>query len=110
MANYVRQLCPQLGTVAAPLSELQDATKHWKYTYLHNISLKEVKNLIMTNMVLKPMNPDRSQKIHLVCDLSDTGIAGWIGQKQEDGQIRPARLYSRKFRDIQKNYGVSNKE
>ena len=28
MANYLRQLCPQLGSVATPLTELQGATKH----------------------------------------------------------------------------------
>ena len=64
----------------------------------------------MYNKVLKPINPDPSQRIYLVCDLLDTGIAEWIVQKQDDGLIRPARFYSRKFRDLQMNYGVIKKE
>ena len=110
MANYLRQFCQQLGSVAAPLSELQGATKHWKWTHLHDVSFEGVKTLIMTNKVLKPINPDPSQRIYLVCNLSDTGIAGWIGQQQEDGLIRPARFNSRKFIHLQMNYGVTKKE
>ena len=75
MANYLRQICPQLGSVAAPLSELQGATKHWKCTRMHDVSFEDVKALIMSNKVLKPIYPDLSQRIYLVCALSDTGIA-----------------------------------
>ena len=75
IANYLRQFCPQLGSVAAPLTELQGATKHSKWTHLHDVSFEEVKALIMSNKVLKPINPDPSQRIYLVCDSSDTGIA-----------------------------------
>ena len=31
MANYLRQFCPQLGSVAAPLTELQAAMEHWRW-------------------------------------------------------------------------------
>ena len=96
--------------MAATLTELQGATKHWKWTHLHDVSFEDAKALIMSNKVLKPINPDPSQSIYLLCDLSDTGIAGWIGQKQEGGLIRPARFHSRKFNDSQMNYGVSKKE
>ena len=75
MANYLEQYWPQLGSVAAPLSELQGATKHWTWTHLHDVSFKEVKTVIMYNKVRKPINPDPSPRIYLVCDSSDTGIA-----------------------------------
>ena len=64
----------------------------------------------MSNTVLKPINQDPCQRIYLVCESSDTGIAACIAQKQEDGQIRPARFYSRKFSHLQMNYGVTKKE
>ena len=48
--------------------------------------------------------------MYLVCNSSDTGIAGWIRQKQGDGLIRPARFNSRKFSHLQMNYGVTKKE
>ena len=72
MGNYLRQFCQQLGSVAAPRSERQGVTKHWKWTDLHNILVDEVKALMMSNKVLKPMNPDPCQRMYLVCDLSDT--------------------------------------
>ena len=49
MANYLRQFCPPLGSVAAPLTELQGATKYWKWTHLHDVSYEEVKALIISN-------------------------------------------------------------
>ena len=52
MVNYVRQFCPQLGTVAAPLSELRVATTHWKWTDMHDVLFEEVPALIMCNKVL----------------------------------------------------------
>ena len=110
MANYVRQFCPQLGGVAAPLSELQGATKNWKWIHLHDVSFEEVKTLIKSFKVLEPSNPEPSPRIYLVCHSSDTGIAGYIGQKQDDGLISPARFHSRKFSNLQMNYGVTKQE
>ena len=109
MANYLIQFCLQLGTMAASSSQLPGATKDWKWTSLHNVSLEEVTALIMSDLVLKPFTPDTSQRICLVCDSSDIGIAGWITQKQEDGLIRPARFHSRKFSYFQINYVVFKK-
>ena len=76
MVNYLWQVCPQLGAVAAPLSQLQGATKHWKWKHLHDVSFDEVKALIISNKVRKPINTDPSTRIYLVCNPSDTGIAG----------------------------------
>ena len=76
MVNYLRQFCQQLRSVAAPSSELQGATKEWKWTHLHDVSFEEVKALIMYNKVLKPINTDPSLRTYLVCNSSDTGIAG----------------------------------
>ena len=110
MAHYLRQFCPQLGSAAALLTELPEATKHWKWTHLHDVSFAEVKALIMYKKLLKPINPDPSQRIYCICNSSDTGIVGWIGQKQGAGLIRPARFYGRKFNDSEMNYRVNKKE
>ena len=58
MVNYLRQFCPELAAAAALLSELQGSTKQWKWTDLHSHSFHACKNLIMSNKVLKPINPD----------------------------------------------------
>ena len=102
-SNYFRQFCPQLRSVAGPLSELQEATKYCKWTHLHDVSLQNVKALIMSKEGLEPINPDPSQRIYLVSDSSHTGLAGSIGQKQDNGLVRPARFHRRKFSNLPMN-------
>ena len=81
MGNYLMQFCPQLGSVAAPLSELQGVTRHRKWTQMYDVALEDVKGLIISNEVRKPLNPDPSHRIYLVRDLSDTEIIALIAQK-----------------------------
>ena len=64
----------------------------------------------MYNKVLQPSNLAPDQIIYLVCDSSNMGLSGWIGQMQHDGMIRPARFHSKKFYNAQKNYGITKKE
>ena len=109
MANYVRQIYSQLGSVVAPLSELQGATKDWQWTHLHDICFEKVRTLSMSDKVLNPINSDPSPRIYVICDSADTRIAGWMAQKDDDGLIRPARFPSSKNRDSQMNYKVSRK-
>ena len=76
MVNYLRQFCPELAAAAAPLSELQGSTKQWKWTDLYSHSFQTCKDLIMSNKVLKPINPDPEQRIYLICDSSNIGLSG----------------------------------
>ena len=64
----------------------------------------------MSNKVLKPRDLNTDQRICLICDLSNIGLSGWIGQMQDDGMIRPARFHSKKFNNAQMNYGITKKE
>ena len=64
----------------------------------------------MSNKILKPINPDPDQSIYLVCDSSNIGLSGGIGQMQDDGMIRPARFHSKKFNNSQMHYGITKKE
>ena len=64
----------------------------------------------MSNKVLKPIDPNPDQRIYLTCDSSNIGLSGLIGQMQDDGMIRPARFHSKKFNNVQMNYGITKKE
>ena len=64
----------------------------------------------MSNKVHKPINPDPDQRIYLICDSSNIGLSGCIGQMQDDGIIRPARFHSKKFNNAQMNCGITTKE
>jgi len=58
---------------------------------------------------LKPINPRSTEPIYLITDTSNTGISGWIGQKDK-GLIRPAAFHSRKLNNSQVNYTTTKKE
>ena len=64
----------------------------------------------MSNKVHKPINPDPDQRIYLICDSSNIGLSGWIGEMQDNGIVRPARFHSKKFKNAQMNYGITKKE
>ena len=109
MVNYLRQFCTELAAAAAPLSELQGSTKQWKYTDLHSDSFQSCTYRIVSHKILEPMNVDPDQRIYLMCNSSNIGLSGWIGQIQDDGMIRPARFHSKKFNHAQINDGITKK-
>ena len=108
--NYLRQSCTELAAAAARLSQLHVSTKQWKWTDLHSYSFHICKDLIMSNKVLKPINPNPNQRIYLICNSSNRGLSGWIDQMQDNGIITPARFHSKKFHNAQMNYGIIKKE
>ena len=110
MVNYLRQFRPELAAAAAPLSELQGSTKQWKRTDLHSDSVHTYKDLIMSNKVLKPIDPNPDQRMYFICDSSNIGPSGRIGQMQDNGMIRPARFHCKKFNNVQMNYRITKEE
>ena len=97
MVNYLRIICPNQAVIAGPLSELQGQTKRFKWTELHQESFNQCKEIIQSNRVLKPINHESGEPIYLITDVSQPGIAGWIGQYDSTGKMRPAEFHSRKF-------------
>jgi len=110
MVNYLRIFCPNLAIKAEPLSELQGETKRFKWTELHKESFKQCKEIIQSNRVLKPINHESGELIYLITDASNSGIAGWIGQYDSTGKIRPAEFHSRKFNPTQFHWPTIQKE
>jgi len=109
VVNYLARFCKDLATKGRYLCELQGSTKQYKWTHLHDEAFKQVKELIMSNAVLIPINDDSYEQIYLITDASNVGISGWIGQK-EDGVIRPAAFHSRCLNKDQTNYITTDKE
>jgi len=60
----------------------------------------------MSNQILQPINHESRRPIYLITDASQTGIAGWIGQEDNNGKIRLAEFHSRKLKNSQMNYGT----
>jgi len=110
MVNYLRDFCPKLAIISGPLSDLQGETKRFKWTQLHKESFNQCKEIIQSNKVLKPINHESGEPIDLVIDASNSAIAGWIGQYDSTGKIRPAEFHSRKLNPTQFHYPTIQKE
>jgi hypothetical protein len=54
--------------------------------------------------MLKPIDPDSSEPIWVICDASVFGIGAMYGQGPEWQTCRPAGFLSKKFSDAQRNY------
>jgi len=109
VVNYLARFCKDLATKGRCLYELQEVTKQFKWTHLHDEAFKQVKELIISNAVLKPINHNSNEQIYLITDASNVGLSGWIGQKL-DGMIRLAAFYSRCLNKGRTNYTTTDKE
>jgi len=76
VVNYLARFCKDLATKGRCLYELQGSTKQFKWTHLHDEAFKQVKELIMSNAVLKPINYDSNEQIYLITDASNVGVSG----------------------------------
>jgi len=76
VVNYLARFCKDLATKGRYLYELQGSTKQFKWTHLHNEAFKQVKELIMSNAMLKPINHDSNEQIYLITVASNVGISG----------------------------------
>ena len=110
MVNYLSAYVPHLATVAALLTRLCGSTVPWKWTNMHDVSFKTVKDIISAKGILQPINYDAPDPIFLITDASATGIRAWIGQGPSMHDIRPAVFYSRKFKNAENWYSVTDKE
>jgi len=110
IVNYLRGYCLQLASKSTGLAELQEATKQFKWTHMHQEVFEQCKKLIMSNKILQSINHELGKPIYLITDASQTGIAGWLGQEDKDKKIRPTEFHSRKLKNSQIHYRTYQKE
>ena len=72
--------------------------------------MEQVKKLISAEAILKSLNYDSPEPFYLITDASLNGLGGWIGQGPSIQDIRPAAFSSRKFKQPEMNYTVTEKE
>ena len=73
-------------------------------------SLQQVKDIISTEAILKPINYESTDPIFLITDASVKRIGAWIGQGPSIQDIQPTAFYSRKFKPAELNSSLTEKE
>ena len=77
---------------------------------VHEESFQQVKKLVETTPVLRPLDYDSKDPIYLFTDASQVGAGAWVGQGPTPETAQPAAFHSRKFATSQLHYPVHELE
>jgi len=109
VAIFLSKFCPELASWSSTLSELQGENVPWRWTNTPTRELKKIKELVNSPQILKPWDHFSEVPKYLLYDVSDIGLASWIGQG-ELGSIRPCHFHSRKLSHAQLKYPTYQKK
>ncbi|CAC5401677.1 unnamed protein product [Mytilus coruscus] len=92
----------------APLHELLQKQKEWKWDKPQQEAFELTKTLLKSSKVLVHYDPNK--EIILSCDASPYGIGAVLSHRMEDGCDRPVGYISRTLTPAERNYSVLEKE
>jgi len=105
-ANFYRRFIHNFSHMARLLNELK-GKKEWKWEEEHQKAFKELKEKIMSQLVLSL--PRREGKFRVETDTSGHAIGGVLSQEQ-DGKWKPIAFLSRTMQPAERNYEIYDKE
>ena len=80
MVIYLSQFLPKLTDIIALLTKLAGAIKDLLWIPLHTESFNQIKKLLDLPAILKLLDYESTDPLFLICDVSQVGVEGWIGQ------------------------------
>jgi hypothetical protein len=107
-ANYYRRFIPKFGGIGGPLTALTRKDVTFEWTPECQVAFDTLKAKITSEPVLYTFDPER--QVELETDASDFAIAAQIGQKDDNGKVRPVAYFSRKLTKTEMNYPIYDKE
>ncbi|XP_054259844.1 uncharacterized protein K02A2.6-like [Macrosteles quadrilineatus] len=108
LINYYGRFLPNLSTLLHPLYNLLNKDVKWDWTNLCENSFVQSKEMLLTNRVLMPFNPDL--EIIVTADASPYGIGGLLSHRLADGSERPVAFTSRTLTVHEVKYSQIEKE
>jgi len=108
LANYYRRFVRDFGKIAAPLTNLTKGTTKFEWTEECQQAFDKIKDTITSDVVLTTFDPER--QMELETDASDFAIGAQIGQRDDEGRLRPIAFYSKKLHGAELNYPIYDKE
>ncbi|CAC5416981.1 unnamed protein product [Mytilus coruscus] len=108
MINYYNRFLQDLSSKLAPLHELLQKQKEWKWDKPQQEAFELSKTLLKSSKVLVHYDP--TKEIILLCDASPYGIGPVLSHRMEDGCDRPVGYISRTLAPAERNYSVLEKD
>ena len=108
LINYYLKFIPNLSKYSGKLTELLRKDIKYRWTEEHEEALSIIKLLISEHTNLCYPNPNKDY--YLVTDASGFACGSYLGQKDEQGQIKPVGFYSRVFSETQSRYSATERE
>ena len=91
------------------LSVMQVSRQQYKWNYLKQHEVENIKDIIMSHRSLKPIKSRSTKTIHLIKNASNTEISSGMQQKDED-LMKSKAFHSRKLNNSPVNYTTTKKE
>ena len=107
LSNQYRKFVDNMSTLAAPLNELLQHKKKWKWTSKRKKAFRRIKRKITEDTVLAHYDP--TQQIYLAVDASPVGLGAVISHGKGKNE-RPIAFASRTLTDAEKNYSQIDRE
>ena len=107
-ANYYRRFIKNFGMIASPLTNLTKKTEEFKWTNECQQAFEKLKNTIVSDTVLSQYDPKKP--VELETDASDFAMGATIGQRNDEGRMRPIAFASKKLHGAELNYPIYDKE
>ncbi|RFU73004.1 hypothetical protein TARUN_9252, partial [Trichoderma arundinaceum] len=107
-ANYYRRFIRNFAQIAAPLSDLTKKDRKFLWGPDVNEAFERLKNALISEPVLVMFDP--TKEIEIETDASDFAIGGVIGQRDEEGKLRPIAFFSKKLHGPELRYATYDKE
>ena len=109
LANYYRRFISQFSLHAAPLYLLTKKTHNWNWTNRQEEAFTHLKQILISDVVLKPPNPEETFIIFFDAS-NNTALGAVLCQYQEDGNLHPVAFESRMMSEPEKKYSTHEAE
>jgi len=107
-ANFYRRFIRDYSKITTPLSSLTRKEKEWEWGDKQQGAFDTLKTAMITEPILQHFNPERAVTIET--DASDYAIGAKCSQPDNNGILHPVAYYSRKLKDLERNYDIHDKE
>jgi hypothetical protein len=107
-ANYYRRFIKNFGMIASPLTNLTKKTEEFKWTDECQHAFERLKDTIVSDTVLSQYDPKKP--VELETDASDFAMGATVGQRDDEGRMRPIAFASKKLHGAELNYPIYDKE